>query len=591
MLIPRRGLEKFVREIADQCLISQKERIERGGNFKNYWLFGSENVAEPAMYNKIWAYIDDLDSLLYSPLSLRYRIGDPDIPNIVNDAKGKAASAKMRSLARASDTDTKMSAAVCASLVKGKSFMKTGHRRRQFDTHVIQPECIGVMHETHGCLDEDMEAFTHSMLITPYQFARLIQFHHDRDSLLRKSKNYMRQSRDGGLSPADGAMKQVIVGGLYPFQAAGSSTPNNTRGIVNWMGGPSPTLHPEVLATLMQLDEVWIWDDERQDWATFQIIGDMLIFGKYAIQNIFAFNPDSKKEDPDLKGHHPFTEFCPNPIEGYFYGRSEITNVALLQEAINSRIRGTNRLLRLQEDPPKRFSGSTGVNQQALSRFSKPGGYWSDSNPNAKVDTMAPTLPPDLWASLHEYERMFDEMGGLPPIARGKGDAGVRSHAHAETLVRMFSPRFKDRALLVERSVAAQGMIMLELAKAHVDKKLIAWVPEEQAGIEASPVKNPLLIPPFKGAVPVLFQFADLDEDSTLSVDSHSSSPAFAADAKALAFDLFKIGAMSAEDIVEHTDAPDPEQLSAGIKRREIAKAEEAQREQNMKLITGGKHK
>jgi hypothetical protein len=144
---------------------------------------------------------------------------------------------------------------------------------------------------------------------------------------------------------------------------------------------------------------------------------------------------------------------------------------------------------------------------------------------------------------------------------------------------------------LIERSVAAQGSIMLELCKAHIAKKLIAWVPKDQAGIEATPVENPALIPPFDGAVPVYFSFADLDEDSTLSVDSHSSSPAFAAEAKALAFDLFKIGAMSAEDIVEHTDAPDPEQLSAGIKRREIAKAKAHEQEQQIKLISGGKHK
>ena len=77
----------------------------------------------------------------------------------------------------------------------------------------------------------------------------------------------------------------------------------------------------------------------------------------------------------------------------------------------------------------------------------------------------------------------------------------------------------------------------------------------------------------------VPFQLADLDDSMKLSVDSHSSSPAFAADAKNLIFDLFKIRAASTEDVVEHTDAPDPEGLIAGIMRREIAatKAHEAE--------------
>ncbi len=239
---------------------------------------------------------------------------------------------------------------------------------------------------------------------------------------------------------------------------------------------------------MMELHEVWVWDDKRQDWATFQIIGDdMLIMGKYRIFNAFAWNTETLTEASSLKGKHPFVEFCPNHIDGYFWGRSEIVNVALLQEAINSRINGVNRLLRKQEDPPTKFIGATGVNQVTYAKFNKPGSYWTDQNPNAKIDRDQVQIPQDLWASLHEYERMFDEMGGLPPIARGHGEAGVRSHNHAETLVRMFSPRFKDRALLVERDVEAEGALMLDMGRAHVDKKLVAWVPKEAAGSRARP--------------------------------------------------------------------------------------------------------
>ena len=43
-------------------------------------------------------------------------------------------------------------------------------------------------------------------------------------------------------------------------------------------------------------------------------------------------------------------------------------------------------------------------------------------------------------------------------------------------------------------------------------------------------------------------------------------------EARALAFDLLKVGAMDAEQLVEHVDAPDPEALIAGIERRAFAK-------------------
>ncbi len=571
--------------------MSQTERVNRGLAFMNYAMFGADNPTNAALYNKTYAYLDDLQSLLYSPVSLRFHIGDDEYPNILNQAKGRAAAAHLRKYARASDTDTMISEAVLWGLIKGKTVLKQTFKRGTFAPTLIQPEGFGVLRENHCKLDEDMEAFTHSMLITPYQFSRLIANHPDRADLERKAKRYIRQEKNG-LTSADSAMRQVVVGGLYPFQAAGSTTPNNTRGIVDWMGGTSPMLSTPILQSLMQLDEVWVWDDNRRDWVTFQIIGgDMLITGKYMAVNSYAFNPVSKQENPDLKGKHPFHEFSPNPIDNYFWGRSEIINVALLQEAINSRLNGINRLLRRQEDPPTKFIGSSGVNQNSIARLNKPGGWWAETNPNAKVDQMAPTIPPDLWASLHEYERMFDDMGGLPPIARGHGESGVRSGSHADTLVRMFSPRFKDRALLVERDVEGLGGSMLDLAKANVDKKLVAWVSGDQAGPEADAIKDPLIVPPFKGAVAIRFAFADLPNDVTLTIDSHSSSPAFSQDATKLAFDLLKVGAFDAEDLIDHTDSPDPEQLIPGVQRRGIARAEAEEKAAAMKVLHGGRPK
>lgn len=585
MQIPRHKLPAFVRDVVNDCLVSQTDRVNRGAYYRNYALSGSDQPSTPALYNKTYAYLDDLESLLYSPISLRFHIGDPDLPNILEQAKGRAAANKLRNLARRSNTDTTISEAVFWSLVKGKTIIKQSWKRHGFHPTLIQPENMGVMHENHTRLDEDMEAFVHSSLITPFQFYRLIANHPNREALLKKAKRYMTENKNG-LSPADGAAKQVIVGGLYPFQPTGSNSPNNTRGIVDWMGGPSPNLSPRVQQGFMQLDEAWIWDDDRGGWATFQLIGDdMLIWGDNFIANAMAWNSSSLLEVPELKAKHPFNEICPNRLDGYFWGRSEIVNVCLLQEAINSRINGINHLLRKQEDPSTYFKGSTGVNQLAYSRFQKPGGYFVDG-PQGDAKQIAPEIKADLWASLHEYERMFDEMGGLPPIAKGHGEAGVRSAAHSETLVRMFSPRFKDRALLVERDVEEIGSLMLDLGRAHLDKKLIAWVPQEMAGMEGIK-QNPLIIPPADGLVAVPFLLDDLDDDVTLSVDAHSSSPAFSAEAKALVFDLLKIGAMGPEDVVDRVDVGDPGELEMGILRRRIAAAKAQREEQQLKLVQG----
>lgn len=590
MLIPKgkNALLKFVRDRVEECLISQTERINRDIMFTNYAMSGSENPSDAALFNKTYAYLDDLESLLYSPISLRFHISDPDLPNVLAEAKGRAAAAKLRAFARQSDTDTMISEAVFWALVKGKTLIKQMWHRDNFLPVLVQPGNFGVFSENRTKLDSDMECFVHSQLITPYQFRRLIWDKSDKDELWRKSKRHMRDAK-GALSSTDASQKQVIVGGLYPFQPAGSNTPAKTRGIVDWMQGPSPMLSPKQEDALLQLDELWVWDDERSDWATFQIVGpDVLVLGRMLIKNAYAWNPQTRQEDQYLKGAHPFHEICCNRLDGYFWGRSEIINVALLQECLNSRLNGINKILRLQEDPPTTFIGATGVNQAAIAKFRKPGGYIQDGNPNAKIQSQPPPLDPNLWAGLKEVERLFDDMGGLPPIAKGHGESGVRSQGHAETLVRMFSPRFKDRAILIERDVEGLGASMLDVCKAKVAKKMLAWLPQDQAGIEGID-KNPLLVPPVANQVPVSFRFSDLDDDQILTVDSHSSSPAFSEEAKSLVFALFKIGAMSAEDVLYHVDAPDPEELAAGLQRRQAAAAEDKKEQLQVQLIKGGK--
>lgn len=587
--IPKSKTERFVSELTKECLVSRQSRLQRYLAYKNQFMLGAESAENAAIFNKTFAYIDDLESLLYSPVSLRFHIGEYDTPTPLETAKFRVASSHLHSQIRSSHLDTLISDAVQWSLVKGKAFIKMLWGPDGLSPHLIQPESMGVLQENRMRIDKDMEAFVHSTYITPYQFRRLIWGHPNREALEKKAKRYMRPPK--GDDPSDeNAMKQIIIGGLYPLQAAGNQSPSQVRGIVEWMQGASPELAPELVSQIMRLDELWVWNDEQNDWTTFQQIGDdMLIMGEDFHANALAYNPASGKTQEDLKGHHPFAEFCPNKIDNYFWGRSEILNVAFLQECINSRINGINNMLRLQENPPKRFRGVAGVNQNALAKLNKPGGHWNDANPNATVENLAPEISEALWASLHEYERMFDEMGGLPPIAKGRGEQGVRSQGHAETLVRMFSPRFKDRAMLVERDVEGCGGVALDLARAHCTDKMTAWVSPQDAGLEANREPNILRLPPINGQVPVDFRYSDLPEHVRVTVDSHSSSPAFAMESRALAFDLLKVGSMDAEQLVDHVDAPNPEELITGIERRAAQEAQFLQ--QHPELAMAGKKK
>lgn len=591
MHIPKTDTVKFARELANLCMSSRVDRVNAYTFFDNFAFMGSSDSATPALYNLTHASLDELESLFFSPVSLRFTISDPDIPNVVNEAKGRAAASRIRKYCRQTDTDSLISQAVGVALRKSMGIIKLTCNNKTFRPSLVQPDNFGVLHENHCKLDHDMEAFCHRMLITPSQFMRLVKGRPDEAVLKEKVKNRVR-NETSEMKPAEGSAMNIVTGGLYPFRQPGEPA-NIARGVVDWMSQPKPLLDPAVESAMIEMDELYVWDDARDDWATLQVIGDdALIAGGLSINNAYSYNTTSMQTEECLKGEHPFNTFCVNPVPGYFWGFSEVMRMVFLQEAINARITGINRMLRKQEEPGTIFTGSTGVNQLALSRLNKPAGWYSELNANAKITRDETKIPADLWNSLHEYERMLKEVNGTPPGSKGQGD-GIRSAQQADTAVRMFSPRFKDRALLVERDVEKLGASFMDLSRAHIPERLFCWVPKEAAGLEDSSTagEEHVLIPPAPGLVPVMFSFADLPDDVTLMVDSHSSSPAFAADSKALVFDALKTGMMSPADAVDHLDLPDPDNLRAGITRRDVARSEAAAEEQKIKLMThkGGK--
>lgn len=583
MRLPSKRIGEFAHDLISQCLTSRDDRLQRGAMYRNLYLTGDDN-ADPATYNKTYPYIDNLSSYLYSPVELRFNIEHYGYSNAVDRAMMNAGTAELHKQIRRSNLEIKMEDAVTWALVKGKSFIKNLWTVDGFQPYLIQPEMMGVLREDLGSLDEQ-EAFTHTVYLSPERFLEMIKYHPKRNELMKKVKKYINPGKGDDSPEKTNNLKQVILGGLQPYQVAGGGSRNSSqRGVVNWLTGPYPDLAPELLQKLIRLDELWVWDDDRDDWTTIQMVGqDCVIEGEDFHRNIFAdqFDPDNKEistktvKDNPLSGEHPFREICPNQIDGYFWGRSEICNIALLQKSINMRVNGINSILRLQEKPPRFFKGGQGVTASQYSKLSKPGGYLSDSNPNATIQTLAPELPQGLWESLHEFEKMFDEMAGFTPALQGKGEAGVRAGGHAETLVRTASPRFKDRALIVERQIEAIGSLALDMLKAHLPYKIEAWTEKKKAGIFASLMpSNWLEEPPVKGMVPIEFLIHDLPEDCKVVVDSHSSSPAFSHETRALLFDLFKAGAVKPETLVMHTHPPGQDTIIEDLKMAEAEKAE-----------------
>lgn len=605
MYIPKktRDIGPWAGGIVNECYPDLDERIQRGALYRNLYLTGDEN-GMPQAYAKTFEYIESLSAVFFSPVELRYDLRFHGGGNLTDRAMGRAVSADIHDQHTDAGTYGVISNCVKWSLVKGCSILKLNYEGAQLAPYMIQPEFFGVHNASENDLNRQ-EAFVHTTYYTASEFE--MAFKH-LDNLGKIMTDIRKKGRPG--APGDGpqkgnALKQIVLGGLNPYQSAGSSPASaSSRGIVQWLGGPQTTLDPKVMASLFKLDELWVKDSVTGDYVTIQLVGDVVVSGDKVLRNAMADNtadhdntmrrlPDQFRENNPLSYMHPFTLFS-NPLHGYFYGRSEVCNVGVLQMQINKRVDGIGRLLRRQENPPQLYIGGTGINQQKYSAGDKPGAWFTDPNPNAKVQKLYPELPSGLWESLHEMERMFDEMSGRPPVMRGMGESGVRAQGHAETLTANASPRFKDKALSVERSVAQVGTLSLELLRMMDNRTLTAWLSPNTASLVAKEEpEDPLMEPPAPGMKQYSFRYFDIPDKTKVVVDSHSSSPIFGKEARQLIFDMAKAGMIEPEEAIEHIHPPGEDEIIADRERKQIEQAELIKQHPELlaALAGGGKKK
>lgn len=579
----RDRLGDWARELVISCQSSLENRRLRGATFRNLYLTGDEG-GKPQTYRKTYTYIQTLASMLYSPVELRFALSPYGPAGPRERAMGRAGAVTVLEYVRGGLVDTTIEDAVEWGLVKGKTFVQLGWSRRGIEAYMVQPETMGVLRDDITRLDKQ-DAFVHSTWLTEARFADFIADHPNRDKLMKEIKNLSGTDNDRP-DTADNSRQVMIGGQLYPYRAQGANNPSQGRGLVNWLSAPAPELDTKTMASLIRLDELWVWDRHRDDWTTFQLVGNVLIEPTGQFRNAFADGATYAKtgrrigrgehndERNALSGHHPFVEICPNPLPDYMWGWSEMLNVGAIQLQINNRVDGINRLLRRQEDPSWLISGSSTPANQLRAKLRRPGGWHSENAPNIKVEKMSPDLPAGLWESLHELEQMFDMMAGFPPVMQGQGDSGVRAQGHAETLVRMASPRFKDRALGIERQVEEVGGLCLDLLRAHCPDMLPFWVKEAEVGPFKGKELEPLLYEsPAPGMVALPYLMHQISDRFKVTVDSHSSSPAFSHDTRELAMLLAKAKAIGPEELIRQLAPPNVDELIADLETRQAQEA------------------
>jgi len=310
-------------------------------------------------------------------------------------------------------------------------------------------------------------------------------------------------------------------------------------GIVQLGNDPNyPAISPVDGAPTVKFHELWVKD--KDDYATIQVVEPDILVTRFKLSNLL-----------NVKQAQPYRLIQPNPLPGWFWGRSELIDLIEPQGFLANLCDDMKRLIGLQIDKILAFTGENTITDENYAQ-GRMAGFWNLGQ-GGDVKDLTPKFPGELMPIIKYVQEQINILGSFPDIMQGRGEAGVRAGAHAETLMKTASPTLRDRALLTEQQCAACADLTLTLMEAKEDRKY--WTDAEKMEETG-------------------FMITDLPPDWRVTVDSHSSSPIFADEATQLLFALRKAGDVDGEFIIDHTAVPDKETAKASLRERKKAGVE-----------------
>lgn len=524
MIIPTNleDREAFYLDLIRRCEVTKQTRNSDYNYLRSWYLFGNGPDEAPAIYNKIFPHIDQLTSFLYSAETTRFSI---DLGASVADQEH----VKTPSLTRAlndkwlnSNTDQIFAGCVSWALAYNSTFIKVVMKNGTPYPYFVEPGCIGVLREDIPQLDRQ-EAFIQTYYITKSDLYGRLYAHPKRDEIVRN----IQMTQHDRTEVANG-LDRIIMSQVDP----------TLYGTVNLDLSGMNRYKAEVAEPTVEMTELWLWNDETKD---YQVVTkadpDIIIY-------------DRPGEQLFIKGECPFVQVCPNPLYDYFWGQSEVQRLIYLQQLRNKRLTEILDLLSKQVAPPTALIGFTGILDEKNFSLNRAGGLLATDMPNAKVEKLAPQIPPDLFREIGEIDLMFEEASGIVSVLQGRGESGVRSSGHASQLARLGSSRAKKRALVIEDALEKLATLYLKLMQKY----------------DATHYTD------INGNKFTADQFT---EDFVVKVDAHSNSPIFMEDLRTLAFNLFKAQVIDKESLLDLLEPPMKQQLKDRLKKLEAKQAQQ----------------
>jgi len=525
MKIPKGMLDRdeFYRDLIYKCEVSLNSRRVDYASLRNWYLFGNGPDEAPALYNKIFPHLDQVTSFLYSAETTRFSI---NLGASVPDNEHR----KIPTLTKAlnnewlnSNADQVFSTATTWALVYGTTYVKV-IMQNGIHPYMVEPGTMGVLREDITYTDRQ-EAIIQKYYITKSELYARLYKHPNREKILSKL-NSMPHER----TEIANGLERIIISQSNP----------TIYGNVNLDLAGGNRYKAEVSEDTVEMTELWCWDDDISDYRVVtKADPDIIIYERTG-------------EEMFMKGELPFIQICPNPLYDYYWGASEVQRLIYLQQLRNRRMTQILDLLSKQVSPPTALIGFTGILDEKNFALNRAGGLLSTDMPNAKVEKLAPTMPPDLFTEMREIDAMFEEASGVGNVLQGKGEAGVRSAGHASQLARLGSSRVKKRALIIEDSLEKLATLYLKAMQLYDDTH-------------------------FKDTHGIPFIAEQFTKEFTVKVDGHSNSPIFTEDTRTLAFNLLKAGAIDKKSLLDLIEPPMKEELLERLKKMEEKQAMQPQ--------------
>jgi hypothetical protein len=434
--------------------------------------------------------------------------------------------------------------------VDGKD--KDGKERITYEKKLVMPWNFGVYREGENDI-ENQEVLCETSTLTGAEVWQRIHAFPDSRKLFDQIMTHSAKGQNA--SGPDSFFHQVLSTSQLDTGLSGATRPR-PGGIVQIGNDPNyGVMGPTDGAPTVEMNELWIKSED--DYAVIQMIHPGILLSRFKLSNLLI-------EGSRLQ---PYRLIQPNPVTGWFWGRSELIDLIEPQGLLSQWCDDMKRLIGLQIDKIIAFKGDNTITDEAYAQFRLSG--YMNMGVGGGAEDLTPKFPSELLPAIKFMIEMINTLGSFPEIMQGKGEAGVRAGTHANTLLKTASPTLRDRALMMERTCARCADLTMTLMEAKEDRKF--WTDPKKKE-ETS------------------FMLTDLPEDWRVTVDSHSSSPIFADEAQQLIFALRKTGDVDGEYTIDNLPLPNKEAAKAGLKARKEAGAK-MQAEMIKQLSPEGKDK